>query len=289
METPLNSNFESIVTKNVRDAFAEDLSTVGDLTGQLVPPQTRTKARIITRESAIVCGRPWVEEAMKQVAPDCTYQWQVDEGQRVNANDVLLTFEGNAQQLLKAERTVLNFLQLLSAVATKAGAYQSATGEHKAQVVDTRKTIPGLRDAQKYAVAIGGGGNHRVGLYDAILIKENHIMATGSITQAVESAKELTQRVPHPVKFIQVEVESLEEFEEALSAGTDMVLLDNFSTEQLEQAVAINKGRAVLEASGGVSLETIPALAATGVDRISVGALTKDVKAIDLSMRFESE
>lgn len=288
METRLHSNFESIVKENVSDALKEDLSSVGDLTGQLISPETRAHARIITRVPAIVCGRPWVEEAMKQVAPDCTYEWQVEEGQHVSANDVLLTFEGNAQQLLKVERTVLNFLQLLSAVATKAGEYQAATGEHKAQVVDTRKTIPGLRDAQKYAVAIGGGGNHRVGLYDAILIKENHIMAAGSIANAVKSAKEMTQRISHPVKFIQVEVESLKEFEEALSAGADMVLLDNFSVEQLEQAVAINKGRAVLEASGGVSLETIPALAATGVDRISVGALTKDVKAVDLSMRFEA-
>lgn len=287
METGNNSKFTSVVKNNVTDALREDLSTVGDLTGQLISPQTRSKARIITRESAIVCGRPWVDEAMRQVAPDCTYQWHVEEGQCVNANDVLLTFEGNAQQLLKVERTVLNFLQLLSAVATKAGEYQSAMGEHKAQVVDTRKTIPGLRDAQKYAVAIGGGGNHRVGLYDAILIKENHIMAAGSISSAVESAKELTKRIEHPVRFIQVEVESLEEFDEALSAGADMVLLDNFSIEQLEQAVAINQGRAVLEASGGVSLDTVPALAATGVDRISVGALTKDVKAVDLSMRFE--
>lgn len=273
------------ISRNVDAALAEDVGA-GDLTASLVPGDRRVKATVISREPGVLCGTAWFDECVARLDPSARVTWQAADGDRIAANQLLCEIDGNGRSLLTAERSALNFLQLLSAVASKARIYADAIAGTGAQVVDTRKTLPGLRIAQKYAVRAGGGGNHRLALWDAILIKENHIHAAGSIAQAMADAQNVAKNAVDRCKFIQVEVESLDELNQALQAGATMILLDNFSLDMLREAARINAGRAVLEASGNVSLETIRAIAETGVNRISVGALTKDVKALDLSMRF---
>jgi nicotinate-nucleotide pyrophosphorylase (carboxylating) len=261
-------------------ALQEDVGS-GDLTAGLIDPGCHARAHVLAREAAVICGAPWAQAALQQVDPAIRLQWRVLEGQRCAIDQVVLELQGPARALLTAERTVLNFLQLLSAVASQTADYvaavQSVPGS-RAQIVDTRKTLPGLRLAQKYAVRAGGGTNHRLGLYDALLIKENHIAAAGGVAAVLRRA----------AKFVEIEVETLAQLKEALDAGAGMVLLDNMSLAQLQEAVQLNAGRAVLEVSGGVNMSTVRAIASTGVDRISIGALTKDVKAIDFSMRFAS-
>jgi nicotinate-nucleotide pyrophosphorylase (carboxylating) len=276
----------ALAQTDVARALQEDVGA-GDLTAGLIDPHRRATARILARESALICGAPWVQAALQQVDPDVRIVWQVQEGQRCAPDQGVLEIEGSARALLTAERTALNFLQLLSAVATKTAAYveavQSVPG-NRAQIVDTRKTLPGLRLAQKYAVRTGGGTNHRIGLYDAVLIKENHIAAAGGVTAVLQQAA----LVAPTAKFVEIEVETLAQLCEALGAGATMVLLDNMNLDMLREAVRINAGRAILEVSGGVNLTTVRDIAATGVDRISIGALTKDVQATDFSMRFSA-
>jgi nicotinate-nucleotide pyrophosphorylase (carboxylating) len=262
-------------------ALREDVGA-GDLTASLVPEGRSARARILARESAVICGRPWVDATLKQVDPAIQARWLIDEGARCESNQVVLELEGPARSLLTAERTVLNFLQLLSAVATKTAAFVDAVRGTRAQIVDTRKTLPGLRMAQKYAVRVGGGINHRIGLFDAVLIKENHIAAANGVGAALEAAR----RAAAQAAFVEIEVERLEQLDDALAAGATMVLLDNMDIPTLQEAVRVNAGRAILEISGGVTLDGVRALAQTGVDRISIGGLTKDVKATDFSMRF---
>src|SRR5450830_316802 len=266
-------------------ALQEDVGA-GDLTAGLIDPTRRARAHVLAREAAVSCGIPWAQAALEQVDPEVRLTWRVQEGQRCAPDQVVLEMEGPARALLTAERTVLNFLQLLSAVASQTAEYvaavQSVPGS-RAQIVDTRKTLPGLRLAQKYAVRTGGGTNHRIGLYDAVLIKENHIAAAGGVAAVLARAA----AVAPTAKFIEIEVETLAQLQEALEAGARMVLLDNMDLPTLHEAVRLNAGRAVLEISGGVTLERLSELAATGVDRISIGGLTKDVKATDFSMRFE--
>jgi nicotinate-nucleotide pyrophosphorylase (carboxylating) len=263
-------------------ALSEDVGA-GDLTAALVDPSRRAQARILARESAVICGAPWAEAALRQADPGAKIEWLVREGERCAADQVVVQVEGTARGLLSAERTALNFLQLLSAVATKTATYVEAVRGTRASIVDTRKTLPGLRLAQKYAVLKGGGTNHRIGLYDAVLIKENHIAAAGGIGPVMQAA----QRVAAQASFIELEVETLAQLREGLEAGARMILLDNMSLEDMREAVRITAGRAILEISGGVTFERLRALAETGVDRISVGALTKDVKATDFSMRLK--
>jgi nicotinate-nucleotide pyrophosphorylase (carboxylating) len=280
-----DSEIAALALADVARALAEDVGA-GDLTAALIDPTKKVCARILAREAAVICGAPWVQAAVHALDPQATLQWHVSEGQRCAANQVVLELQGRAQALLTAERTALNFLQLLSAVASKTDTFvqavQSVPG-NRAHIVDTRKTIPGLRLAQKYAVRKGGGTNHRIGLYDAVLIKENHIAAAGGVRAALERAHAAAQKA----KFIEIEVETLTQLEEALQAGARMVLLDNMNLQQLREAVRINNSRAILEVSGGVNMATVRDIAATGVDRISIGALTKDVTATDFSMRFE--
>ncbi len=278
---PLNEE----INRNVSAALAEDVGA-GDLTASLVPGERRVKATVISREAGVLCGTAWFDECVRRCDPTAKVTWQGADGDRIAANQLLCEIEGNGRALLTAERSALNFLQLLSAVASKVRIYADAIAGTRAQVVDTRKTLPGLRIAQKYAVRAGGGGNHRLALWDAILIKENHIHAAGGIAQAMAAAKQVAEQAKDRCKFIQIEVESLDELNQALNAGATMILLDNFSLDMMREAARRNAGRAVLEASGNVTLETIRGIAETGVDRISVGALTKDVKALDLSMRF---
>jgi nicotinate-nucleotide pyrophosphorylase (carboxylating) len=268
------------IHNSVKAALAEDIGS-GDITAALVDADTQYKVHVISREDAIICGTQWVNETFNQVDAGVNIQWQTSDGNAVTENQILFSAEGSARAILTAERTALNFLQLLSGTATLCRQYANAVSDTQAKVLDTRKTIPGLRTAQKYAVHCGGCHNHRIGLYDAYLIKENHIAACGSIAQAIEKA-----RVQQGNKPVEVEVESLTELEQALDAGADIIMLDNFSLEHMRQAVARSKGKAKLEASGNVSLATIKAIAQTGVDYISIGALTKHVNAIDLSMRF---
>lgn len=269
------------IARNVTAALEEDVGS-GDLTALLVPAGQKGRATVIAREDAVLCGTAWFERCFFVRDPAAKITWHAKDGDRVKADQLLCEIEGNARALLTAERSGLNFLQLLSGVATKTAVYADAVAGTKAQVIDTRKTIPGLRLAQKYAVKCGSGGNHRLGLFDGVLIKENHILAAGGIAPALEAARKIA---PAGV-FIQIEVESLVELADALQAGATMVLLDNFSLDMMREAVKVNAGRAILEASGGVSLDTLRAIAETGVDRISIGGLTKDVKALDLSMRF---
>ena len=268
-------------------ALAEDVGA-GDLTAGLIDPTRQAKARVLAREAAVICGAPWVQAALQQVDPTAKIQWLVGEGERCAPDQVVLEMTGSARALLTAERTALNFLQTLSAVATKTASYvdavQSVPG-NRAQIVDTRKTLPGLRLAQKYAVRTGGGTNHRIGLYDAVLIKENHIAAAGSVSAVLARAAQVAPNAT----FVEIEVETLAQLTEALDAGATMVLLDNMTPDMLREAVQINAGRAILEVSGGVNMTTVRGIAATGVDRISIGALTKDVQAIDFSMRFSAE
>jgi nicotinate-nucleotide pyrophosphorylase (carboxylating) len=272
---------------DVARALQEDVG-VADLTAGLVDPTVRASARVVARESAVICGEPWVQAALRQMDPGVEVIWHVPEGHRCEADQVVLEIHGQARALLTAERTALNFLQLLSAVASKTSDYVQAVREvpgTRARIVDTRKTLPGLRLAQKYAVLTGGGTNHRLGLYDAVLIKENHIAAAGGVAAVLRKAA----LVAPTAKFVEIEVETLAQLGEALDAGAGMVLLDNMNLAQLQEAVRLNAGRAILEVSGGVNLATVRAIASTGVDRISIGALTKDVKAIDFSMRFSAD
>ncbi len=272
---------------DVARALQEDVG-VADLTAGLVDPSVRANARVVARENAVICGEPWVQAALRQMDPEVEVIWHVPEGHRCEADQVVLEIHGQARALLTAERTALNFLQLLSAVASKTSDYVQAVREvpgARARIVDTRKTLPGLRLAQKYAVLTGGGTNHRLGLYDAVLIKENHIAAAGGVAAVLRKAA----LVAPTAKFVEIEVETLAQLSEALDAGAGMVLLDNMSLAQLQEAVRLNAGRAILEVSGGVNLATVRAIASTGVDRISIGALTKDVKAIDFSMRFSAD
>ena len=282
-DTPMTPEaLAALAREDVRRALQEDVGA-GDLTAALVPAQRRARARILAREEAVICGAPWAEAALRALDPGVQLAWQVAEGQRCAPGQVVLEIEGSARALLSAERTALNFLQLLSAVATKTRTYVDVVTGTRARIVDTRKTLPGLRLAQKYAVRVGGGTNHRIGLHDAVLIKENHIAAAGGVTAVLQAA----QAVAAQAAFIEIEVETLEQLAEALAAGATMVLLDNMPLPMLREAVQINAGRAVLEISGGVTLDGLRTLAETGVDRISIGTLTKDVKAIDFSMRLQ--
>ena len=274
------------IERNVDAALAEDVGS-GDLTAQLVPAGVVTQATVISRENAVLCGTAWFQRCFEKLDPTIVIDWKAKDGDLIKPGQLLCDLKGPARSLLTGERTALNFLQLLSGVATRARQYADVVAGTKAQVVDTRKTLPGLRLAQKFAVKCGGGGNHRLGLYDAILIKENHILAAGSIAAAMSAAKQVADATEGRCKFIQVEVETLDELQQALAAGARMVLLDNMSLDQMREAVAISAGRAVLEASGNVNLETLRGIAETGVDRISIGGLTKDVRALDLSMRFQ--
>lgn len=272
-----------LAREDVARALAEDMGE-GDLTAGLIAPERRAHARVLARESAVICGSAWVEAAMLQLDPRAELVWHVKDGERCAANQVVFEVSAQARALLSAERTALNFLQLLSAVATKTATYVAVVAGTRAKIVDTRKTLPGLRLAQKYAVRSGGGTNHRIGLYDAVLIKENHIAAAGGIAQVLERAAQLAAEAD----FVEIEVETLAQLAQALDAGARMVLLDNMDVATLLEAVRINQGRAILEISGGVTLDGLRTLAETGVDRISIGVLTKDVQAIDFSMRVDA-
>jgi nicotinate-nucleotide pyrophosphorylase (carboxylating) len=268
------------IARTVATALEEDIRS-GDITAQLIPASREARATIITREPMILCGSTWAEQSFLQLDRGVELQWAYVDGDPVAANQTLLTLQGNARALLSAERTAMNFLQSLSAVATTTHRYVSRLGDSPTRILDTRKTLPGLREAQKYAVRCGGGMNHRMGLYDAFLIKENHIAACGSIQAAVAQARQLA-----PDLAVEVEVESLQELQQALDAGSDIIMLDNFTLEQMNQAVALNQGRAKLEVSGNVGEQQLEQIAASGVDYISIGALTKNLQAIDLSMRL---
>ena len=277
---------QQLAQADVTRALAEDVGD-GDLTAGLIAPERMASARVLARESAVVCGQAWVQAAILSQDPQAQITWYVQDGGQCEANQVVFEVQGKAQALLTAERTALNFLQLLSAVATKTASYVAAVAGTHAAIVDTRKTLPGLRLAQKYAVRCGGGTNHRVGLYDAVLIKENHIAAAGGIVQVLEQAA----KVAAEADFVEIEVETLEQLKQALDAGARMVLLDNMDLPTLHAAVHLNAAKgnqAILEISGGVTLDGLRALAETGVDRISIGTLTKDVKATDYSMRFDT-
>jgi nicotinate-nucleotide pyrophosphorylase (carboxylating) len=280
---PNLSELTSLVRTNVATALAEDLES-GDLTAQLVPEKTPGHARVITRQHAVLCGRPWFDACFKLLDPSCSITWFVHEGSKVAPNEKLCEIRGDARAMLTSERAALNFLQTLSATATLTHSYVEAVQGTRAKIMDTRKTIPGLRRAQKYAVRVGGGHNQRVGLFDGILIKENHIMAAGGIREALNQAFLLAQEGA----TVQIEVENMDQLSDALDAGAKLILLDNFDLDGMRDAVYFTAHRAELEASGGVNLKTVRAIAETGVDRISIGALTKDVHAIDLSMRFVS-
>jgi nicotinate-nucleotide pyrophosphorylase (carboxylating) len=280
LPSPLPADLASQVTRALREDVAG-----GDVTANLVPARQRVRGRVITRETMILCGVAWVEETFRQLDPQIRLDWQVEEGAQAQPDETLFTVEGPARPILTGERTALNFLQLLSATATQARRYVDAVAGTGCTILDTRKTLPGLRTAQKYAVRCGGAQNHRMGLYDMVLIKENHIAAAGSLSKAIASAR---RAAPH--LQVETEVETLEQLEEALQARPETVMLDNFSLADLRTAVTRNRevGSPVkLEASGGTSLETVRAIAETGVDFISVGAITKHVHAIDLSMRLE--
>ncbi|AQP36876.1 MULTISPECIES: carboxylating nicotinate-nucleotide diphosphorylase [Vibrio] len=274
------------ITRAVSDALREDLGgsldATADITANLIPADARNSATLITREHGVFCGQAWAEEVFKQLGGEVKIDWHVQDGDQVKPNQILCTLEGPARALLTGERNAMNFIQTLSGCASITAQYAKQLEGTECRLLDTRKTIPGLRSALKYAVACGGGFNHRIGVFDAYLIKENHIIACGGITQAISTAKQL-----NPGKPVEVETESLQELEEAIQAGADIIMLDNFSIEMMREAVAINAGRAALENSGNVTLETIGDYARTGVDYISVGALTKHIKALDLSMRFQ--
>lgn len=287
--------FQQDVSRAVRAALLEDLGDAlttldqpdasADITAQLIPADRISSARVITREAGVFCGQPWVDEVFlqlkTQLGSEVTVEWKVQDGEVLSPNQELFRLHGPARLLLTGERNALNFVQTLSGVATLTARYVAELEGTDCRLLDTRKTIPGLRTAQKYAVTCGGGKNHRIGLYDAYLIKENHILACGGIAEAINEARHL-----NPGKPVEVEVESLAELEQALAAKADIVMLDNFDLTMMREAVAINQGRAKLEVSGNVTLDTLAEFAATGVDFISVGALTKHVRALDLSMRF---
>ena len=268
------------IQANVRAALAEDVGS-GDITAQLIPAERNAAARIITRENATVAGSAWVDEVFRQVDPRVQVKWQVRDGEQVSADQTLFTLEGPARALLTGERSALNFLQLLSGTATRARHYADLVDGTGVKLLDTRKTLPGLRLAQKYAITCGGCHNHRIGLYDAFLIKENHIAACGGIAQSISAAHQIA-----PGKPVEIEVEDLDELRQALDAGADIVMLDELSLDDMRTAVALTAGRAKLEASGGITETTLRTIAETGVDYISIGTLTKDIKALDLSMRL---
>ena len=268
------------IHRAVLDALQEDIGT-GDITAQLIPEGQISIATVITRESCIFCGQAWVIEVFRQLDPSVSIEWHIKDGDQASANTRLFTLRGSARSLLTGERTALNFVQTLSGTATISHQYAQQVAHTSVKLLDTRKTIPGLRLAQKYAVTCGGCHNHRIGLYDAFLIKENHIAASGSITQAVNEAHRIA-----PGKPVEVEVENFDELHQALAANADIIMLDNFSVEDMRKAVTITAGKAKLEASGNVTSETLVTIAETGVDYISIGALTKHCKAVDLSMRI---
>lgn len=264
-------------------ALAEDIGS-GDLTAALIPEQTQAEATVISRESAVLCGIAWFDAVFRQIDPRVSIDWQVADGDRIEPNQLLCTLHGPARALLSGERTALNFLQMLSSTATLARRFADTVAGTGATILDTRKTLPGLRLAQKYAVQCGGCRNHRIGLFDAVLIKENHIMAAGSITNAIVMSRRL-----HPRVKVEVEVENLAQLQEALAARPDIVMLDNFNLANLAEAVRLTARQLKLEASGNVNFDTVRAIAETGVDYISIGGLTKDVRAVDLSMRFKTD
>ncbi|MGL5216046.1 MAG: carboxylating nicotinate-nucleotide diphosphorylase [Aeromonas hydrophila] len=279
------------IRRAVRAALLEDLGDTltpldqpdasADITAQLIPADRLASARVITREAGVFCGQPWVDEVFVQLGGEVRVEWLVQDGEVLSPNQELFRLHGPARALLTGERNALNFVQTLSGVASLTARYVAELADTDCRLLDTRKTLPGLRSAQKYAVTCGGGKNHRIGLFDAYLIKENHILACGGIAEAISEARRL-----NPGKPVEVEVESLVELEQALAAGADIVMLDNFDIPMMREAVALNQGRAKLEVSGNVTLDTLADYAATGVDFISVGALTKHVRALDLSMRF---
>ncbi len=279
--TMTETDIRNAIEANVAAALAEDMGA-GDLTAQLIPADRRAHATLITRQDAVLCGTPWFEACFKRLDPNLQIHWLAREGDRVSANTLLCEIDGNARAILSAERPAMNFLQTLSATATATRRCVDAIAGTKVVIMDTRKTLPGLRIAQKYAVTIGGGANQRIGLFDGILIKENHIAAAGGIAQVMAAAKKLAP----PGVSIQIEVENLDELRQALEAGATLVLLDNFSVEQMREAVRFTAGRAQLEASGGITFEGLREIAETGVDRISIGGLTKNVQAVDLSLRI---
>jgi len=275
-----DDKLQAAFEQNILAALLEDIGS-GDLTGKLVPNDTRVTARVIVREAAVLCGAPWFEGVMLAVDQDTDIAWQFAEGDLMPANSTVCTITANPRALLTAERAALNFLQLLSGVATATRRYVDVIAGTNAAILDTRKTLPGLRQAQKYAVRVGGGKNQRMALYDGILIKENHIAAAGGVTPALAAAASLNAGVT-----VQIEVETIAQLEEAMAAGVKSVLLDNFDLAMMREAVQLNSGRALLEASGGINLDTVRAIAETGVDRISIGSLTKDVHATDYSLRI---
>lgn len=285
MHTNLTTLHQQEIIRAVSNALAEDLGFLplsqGDITASLIPPAQQASATIITREPCVVCGTAFADEVFRQLGNEVSINWQVKDGDKVAANSVLCSLTGPARILLTGERTALNFLQLLSATATTTAHYVQFLHGSSTKLLDTRKTLPGLRFAQKYAVTVGGGKNHRIGLFDAFLIKENHIAAAGSIANAVATARQ-----NFPGKPVEVETENLAELQQALTAGADIIMLDNFSLADINQAVALNSSKAKLEVSGNITSERLTELAATGVDYISSGALTKHVQAIDLSMRL---
>ena len=280
MSDPFHA-LEETVTADVTRALAEDLGA-GDLTAELVPARRKARARLLVRQDAVLCGTEWFDRTFQELDPDVEIFWHHRDGEEVVGDSSLCELDGNARALLSAERTALNFLQLLSGVATRTRRYVKTIAGTRAKILDTRKTLPGLRIAQKYAVRVGGGMNHRIGLHDGILIKENHIAAAGGIRKAVEKALRSAPRGT----MVEVEVETLGQMQEAISAGAKLILLDNFDLPKMRSAVRSAGERAELEASGGVNLKTVRAIAETGVHRISIGTLTKDVEAVDLSLRF---
>ena len=270
----------SEIREDVARALAEDIGP-GDVTARLVPESAMAHARIVTREAAVLSGTAWFEECFHQVDREVAISWNARDGDRLASGQVVCEIDGRARSLLTAERSSLNFLQTLSAVATKTRAFVDAVTGTKAAILDTRKTLPGLRHALKYAVRCGGGTNHRMGLYDGVLIKENHIASAGGIAAALKRAGNVAPDIP-----VEIEVESIGQLKEALAAGAKLILLDNFDLAGFREAVRMTAGRAALEASGGINLQTVRGIAETGIDRISIGSLTKDIRAIDLSMRF---
>ncbi len=273
-------DLQTEIERNISAALSEDVGS-GDLTAQLTPDR-QTQAHVVCRQQAVLCGTQWFDACVRRLDPAARVNWHLKDGDRISPDTRLCELSGSSRALLTAERSALNFLQLLSAVATITKSYVDAVAGTRAAILDTRKTLPGLRLAQKHAVPVGGGMNHRMGLWDAILIKENHIAAAGGIQPALAAAAKLVSKA----QWIQIEVETLEQLREAVGAGVKMVLLDNMSLDQMREAVQWTAGRAKLEASGGITLENVRAIAETGVDRISIGALTKDIRAVDLSMRF---
>ncbi|MCB2427164.1 carboxylating nicotinate-nucleotide diphosphorylase [Methylophaga pinxianii] len=270
----------NFIASQVKLSLLEDIGQQ-DLTADLIPANALAKARLISRQEAVLCGRDWFNEVFKQLDPNIDINWFFNDADQLRENAVICELSGNARALLSGERTAMNFLQTFSGTATQTKRYTDIIKDLPVKLLDTRKTLPGLRLGQKYAVRCGGGVNHRFGLYDAILIKENHILAAGSITAAVTQAKVL-----HPNVSIEIEVETMDELQQALGTAADIILLDNFSLEMLRDAVRVTQGKVALEASGGVNIDTLRAIAETGVDRISVGQLTKDLLSVDLSMRF---